>query len=105
MGPRAAQALIVGAKARAMLYGHFDVRFEDVHAIVHPVMRHRIIPNFHAEAEGVSSDDVINMLLDYLPYPGMEVKKEEKPSFFSRLFKALLGRRGNGRAIQRKYLR
>jgi MoxR-like ATPase len=104
-GPRAAQALILGGKARAMLYGRFDVKFEDVHAIVHPVMRHRIIANFHAEAEGVTTDDVIDMLLDYLPYPGMEVKKETRPPFWSRLFKALFGRHGDGRAIQRKYLR
>jgi MoxR-like ATPase len=104
-GPRAAQALILGAKARSMLYGRFDVKYEDVHAIVHPVMRHRIIPNFHAEAEGVSADDVIDMLLDFLPYPGMEVKKEQKPSFWSRFFKTLFGHRGNGRAIPRKYTR
>ncbi len=104
-GPRAAQGLILGGKARAMLYGRFDVKFEDIYALVHPVMRHRIIPNFHAEAEGVTSDDVIDMLLNYLPYPGMEVKKEKKPSFWSRLFKALLGPRGNGYPVHRKYLR
>ena len=95
-GPRAAQSLILGAKARAMLYGRFDVRFEDIHAIVHPVLRHRIIPNFHAEAEGVTSDDVIDMLTEYLPYPGYVPKKEEKPSIWSRLLKKVFGSRNGG---------
>jgi MoxR-like ATPase len=95
-GPRAAQALILGAKARAMLYGSFDVKHQDVHAIVHPVLRHRIIPNFHAEAEGVTADDVIDMLLEHIPYPGMVVSREKKPSFWSRLFRGIFGSKRDG---------
>jgi len=104
-GPRSAQALILGAKARSMLYGRFDVSYEDIHAIVHPVMRHRIIPNFHAEAEGIAADDVIDMLLDFLPYPGMPVKQVKKTSFWSKFFKSIFGFGQNGRDTYRKYLK
>ncbi len=98
-GPRAAQALILGAKARSMLYGRYDARFEDVMAIVHPVLRHRIIPNFHAEAEGITTDHVIDMLVDYLPYPGMEVtKKVKKKPFWSRMLRAVFGYSKDGAA-------
>ena len=63
-GPRAAQALILGAKARALLYGRYAVSVEDIRAVALPALRHRIIVNFHAEAEGVSSETIINRLLE-----------------------------------------
>ena len=63
-GPRASQYLILGAKARAALDGHYAPTFEDVIYVAHSVLRHRIITNFAAEAEGVRSDDIINELLN-----------------------------------------
>jgi MoxR-like ATPase len=66
-GPRAGQALILGAKARALLEGRFAVGFEDVRAMAYPVLRHRILPNFRAEAEGVTSENVIAEVLRRTP--------------------------------------
>lgn len=62
-GPRAAQYLILGAKAKAFMNGHTNVAKEDIEAVAQPVLRHRIIVNFAAEAEGISSQDVIGMML------------------------------------------
>jgi len=62
-GPRASQYLILGAKARAALDGRYTPNFEDVKFVCHPVLRHRIITNFAAEAEGVGSDQIIEELL------------------------------------------
>ncbi|MCF6228389.1 MAG: MoxR family ATPase, partial [Planctomycetes bacterium] len=66
-GPRASQYMILGAKARAVLNGRYYVSSEDVRAVVHPVLRHRIIPNFSAEAEGITSDIIIDKLLALIP--------------------------------------
>ncbi len=63
-GPRAVQYLIRGAKARAVLQGSYLVRQEDLEAVAHPVLRHRIITNFQAQAEGMSSTVIVNQLLD-----------------------------------------
>ena len=63
-GPRASQYLVIGAKARALLDGRFAASVEDVRALAKPVLKHRIIPNFHAEAERVSADVVISHLLE-----------------------------------------
>jgi MoxR-like ATPase len=65
-GPRASQYLILGAKARAALDGRYAPNIEDVKSIVHPVLRHRIITNFAAEADGIKSDDIIAELLSLL---------------------------------------
>jgi MoxR-like ATPase len=62
-GPRASQALILGAKARAALSGRPAATVEDVRALAEPVLRHRVLTNFHAEAEGVDSRAVIAQLL------------------------------------------
>lgn len=62
-GPRAGQALILCAKARAVIKGRFSVIPEDIHTLAYPVLRHRISLNFRAEAEGISSDDVVKSLL------------------------------------------
>jgi MoxR-like ATPase len=62
-GPRAGQSLILGAKARALFDGRFAVGFDDVRAMAYPVLRHRILPNFRAEAEGISSEAIIAQLL------------------------------------------
>ena len=66
---RAAQYLILGGKARALTSGRYHVSFEDVRALAHPVLRHRIITNFHAQSEGVASDDVVDRLLQAVPLP------------------------------------
>jgi len=63
-GPRASQYLVLGAKARAVLQGRFYADIDDVRRVAFPVLRHRIITNFNAEAEGVKPDDIIRRLLD-----------------------------------------
>jgi len=62
-GPRASQYLILGAKARAALDGRYTPNFDDVKSICHPVLRHRVLTNFAAEAEGINSDQIIDELL------------------------------------------
>jgi MoxR-like ATPase len=66
-GPRASQYLILAAKARAVLHGRYYVSCEDVRAVAPPVLRHRIITNFNAEAEGIKPDDVVRRLTDMIP--------------------------------------
>jgi MoxR-like ATPase len=63
-GPRAGQAMILTAKARALLHGNFAVTQEDIHHVAYPVLRHRILMNFKAEAEGVTPHDVTKHLLN-----------------------------------------
>jgi len=63
-GPRASQYLILGAKARAVLQGRFHAGCDDVRAVALPVLRHRILTNFNAEAEGVKTDDIIARLIE-----------------------------------------
>ncbi|HEY7329978.1 MAG TPA: MoxR family ATPase [Gemmataceae bacterium] len=66
-GPRATQFLILAAKARAVLHGRYYVSCEDVRAVAPPVLRHRIITNFNAEAEGIKPDDIVRRLIDRIP--------------------------------------
>jgi MoxR-like ATPase len=66
-GPRATQFLILAAKARAVLHGRYYVSCEDVRAVAPPVMRHRIITNFNAEADGVRPDDIVDRLTKLIP--------------------------------------
>ncbi len=68
-GLRASQALILGGKARALMHGRHHVSVKDVQALAKPILRHRIIPNFYAEAEGVTSDRIIEQLVDAVPAP------------------------------------
>lgn len=68
-GPRAGQALILTAKARALFKGRYSVTMEDLQAMAHPVLRHRLLMNFKAEAERISSDDVASHLLQAIPRP------------------------------------
>ncbi|MHC4971256.1 MAG: AAA family ATPase [Planctomycetota bacterium] len=63
-GPRATQNLILGGKARALLEGRFYVSTGDIQAVAHPVFRHRLITNYSAEAEGVTSDKLVDRLLE-----------------------------------------
>ena len=66
-GPRACQQLIMGGKVRAILQGRPNVMPEDIAALAHPVLRHRIIPTFNAEAEGISVDHIIDKVLQAVP--------------------------------------
>jgi len=66
---RAPQHLLLGGKARALMQGRFHVGFEDVRALAKPVLRHRIIRNFHAESERVTPDQIVDRLLEYVPLP------------------------------------
>lgn len=68
-GPRAGQAMILTAKARALLQGRFAVTMDDVKMVAYPVLRHRILMNFKAEADGVTSDRVTTELLDKIKLP------------------------------------
>lgn len=63
-GPRASQYLVLGGKARALTRGRYNVSEEDIRALAKPVLRHRIVNNYAAEAEGLSADKLIEMLLD-----------------------------------------
>jgi MoxR-like ATPase len=67
--PRAAQYLVLGAKARALTKGRYHVSFEDIGALAHPVLRHRVLTNFHAESEGKTSAEMVDLLLDAVPVP------------------------------------
>jgi MoxR-like ATPase len=66
---RAAQYLVLGAKARALTQGRYHVSFEDIRAMAHPVLRHRVLTNFRAESEGVSTDQIIDELLSTVSAP------------------------------------
>ena len=68
-GPRAAQYLTLGAKARAILQGRFAVTAEDRRALAYPVLRHRIFTNFNADAEGIDVDRIIEKILETIPEP------------------------------------
>lgn len=66
-GPRASQYLVLAAKARAVLHGRCYVSGDDIRAVARPVLRHRIVTNFSAEADGVKPDDIVAHLIDQLP--------------------------------------
>jgi MoxR-like ATPase len=67
---RAAQYLVLAGKARALMRGRAHVGFEDVRAVAPPVLRHRLLRNFHAEAERVGVEQIVGELLDAVPVPG-----------------------------------
>jgi MoxR-like ATPase len=66
---RAAQYLVLGAKARALTNGRYHVSYDDIRALAHPVLRHRVLTNFHAQSEGITSDTLIDRLLEAVPVP------------------------------------
>jgi MoxR-like ATPase len=68
-GPRASQYLILGGKARAILHGRLHVTTDDIKAVAHPVLRHRIVTTFNADAEGITPDQIVDRLLDVVPLP------------------------------------
>jgi MoxR-like ATPase len=66
-GPRASQYLILGGKARALLKGRTYVSTEDIRALALPVLRHRLTTNFAAEAEGVTTENIVGRLIEHIP--------------------------------------
>jgi MoxR-like ATPase len=66
---RAAQYLVLGSKARALTKGRYHVTFEDIRALAHPVLRHRVLTNFHAQSEGVTADVIVDRLLEAVTAP------------------------------------
>jgi MoxR-like ATPase len=82
-GPRAVQYLILGGKARALLYGRTHVQCEDIQALAYPVLRHRILTNFTAASEGITTDTVVERLLKETPSREGELTRDER---FRRIF-------------------
>src|SRR5207302_7664205 len=77
-GPRAVQYLILGGKARALLYGRTHVQCEDIQSLAYPVLRHRILTNFTAASEGITSDTVIDKILKETPSREGELTRDER---------------------------
>ncbi|MBC7790507.1 MAG: AAA family ATPase [Anaerolineae bacterium] len=73
-GPRAGQALILGAKAHALLHGRFAVSPDDIRRVAQPVLRHRVLPNFAADAEGIGAERVIDEVLARVAPPGSGIR-------------------------------
>lgn len=84
-GPRAAQYLLLGAKARALLNGRSHVSTEDIAALAAPVLRHRIVTNFSAESEGITPDTVIARLIEETPAKEGELTRDPR---FQQIFAA-----------------
>jgi MoxR-like ATPase len=73
-GPRAGQALILCAKAHALLSGRYAVTLDDIRRVAHPALRHRLLLNFQAEADGVTSDDVVTRVFEAVPEPESPIR-------------------------------
>jgi MoxR-like ATPase len=70
---RAAQYLVLGGKARALMRGRYHVTVDDIRALAHPVLRHRVLTNFFAESEGITSDDLVDWLLETVRPPSSDL--------------------------------
>jgi MoxR-like ATPase len=81
-GPRASQFLVLGAKARAVLHGRYYVTSDDIRAVAFPVLRHRIMTNFNAEAEGIKPDDIIRQLIETIPTDDEAAPSGKQPQIF-----------------------
>ncbi len=77
-GPRASQYLILGGKARAILHGRLHVTTEDIKEVAYPVLRHRLVTTFNADAEGITTDDIIKRLIQTIPLPQEEAAARVK---------------------------
>ncbi len=73
-GPRAGQALVLCAKAHALLSGRYAVTLDDIRRVSHPALRHRLLLNFQAEADRVSSDDIVTSVLEAVPEPESPIR-------------------------------
>jgi MoxR-like ATPase len=78
-GPRAGQYLILGAKARALLEGRFHVTTDDLRAVAHPVLRHRLVTNFAAQSQGLRPDHIITRLIEHLDRTTLHESESRKP--------------------------
>jgi MoxR-like ATPase len=72
VSPRGAQAMLTGAKVRALIDGRYHVAFKDLHDVAHAALRHRIIRSFEAEAEGITTNDIVDRIIQSLPYDADE---------------------------------
>jgi MoxR-like ATPase len=77
-GPRACQYLILGGKARALLHGRLHVTTDDVRAVAYPVLRHRLVTTFNADAEGIKTDHIIKKLIAAIPLPQQEAAAQAR---------------------------
>jgi MoxR-like ATPase len=68
-GLRASQAIVLGAKARALMHGRHHVAVKDIQALARPILRHRVLPNFYADAEGITADRLVDLLIEAVPAP------------------------------------
>ena len=68
--PRGLQALVIGGQVRALLEGRYNLSRDDLQAVAHPALRHRLILNFEAQAEGVAADRIIEQILEAVPPEG-----------------------------------
>ena len=68
-GLRASQALVRGGKARALMHGRYHVSIKDIQALAKPILRHRVMTNFYAESERITSDGIVERLLEAVPVP------------------------------------
>jgi MoxR-like ATPase len=82
-GPRAVQFLILGGKARALLQGRFHVQVEDIQALAKPVLRHRMVVNFAAESDGITSDEVVERIIAATPTTEDELSRDAR---FQKIF-------------------
>jgi MoxR-like ATPase len=82
-GPRAVQFLILGGKARALLEGRFHVQVEDIQALAKPVLRHRMVVNFAAESDGITSDEVVERIIAATPTTEDELSRDAR---FQKIF-------------------
>ncbi|MBK9976263.1 MAG: MoxR family ATPase [Planctomycetes bacterium] len=92
--PRATQALILGAKSRAALAGRDEATPDDIRAIALPAMHHRVLTNFHAEADNITSRDLVRKLIQEVPRPSWDVpytEKKTRANIFSKAMQWLFG--------------
>ena len=84
-GPRAVQYLILGGKARALLEGRYHVQTEDIAALAAPVLRHRMVVNFTAESEGITSDQIVDRIIESTPKSEDDLQRDPR---FQKIFAA-----------------
>ena len=104
-GPRAGQSLVLAAKARALLHGRLAATREDIVALAAPVMRHRLLLSFAAEAEQKSADDVVAALLRSVPFAGLSDAPRARDADHRRLHPAAGARAAEGPAPDRRAAR
>jgi MoxR-like ATPase len=84
-GPRASQYLVLAGKARAVLYGRYYVSTDDIKAVAGTVLRHRIITNFNAEAEGIKPDEIVRRLIKHVP---IDENEAQQSGILPKIFKS-----------------